>query len=370
MSATKTYDLAAEQIGRYVQPLWQGMLLPPFDVKDEIGRPLRLADDYLSGQTLILVLLNRADDARRRQLLGELASRYDALEALETTVVAFSSDASAANNRALAAASGFRWPIAADGAGQVFAGYGVHMDHGIGDRIIVVTPFRQVHAWFDDCEDIATTLESIMSNIEQSSRPGAGGNLELHAPVLQIPNVVTREECAELIRAFESGSPFAVRPPKPGEFPGNYRIPVYDHNRQDRVDYIIKDAEMLRFLDERIFGRVVPMVKKAYAYDVTRREDLHIARYEGRREGNAIGHRDNVSAGTAHRRFALSMNLNDDYEGGDVVFKEFGPQGYKSPAGTAMVFSSALLHEVRETTAGVRYTLISHFFNEQSIPQR
>ena len=53
--------------------------------------------------------------------------------------------------------------------------------------------------------------------------------------------------------------------------------------------------------------------------------------------------------------------------GGEIVFKEFSPRGYRAPAGTAMVFSSSLLHEVLETTKGVRYNLISHLFNEQSI---
>ena len=109
------------------------------------------------------------------------------------------------------------------------------------------------------------------------------------------------------------------------------------------------------------------MIKKAFAFDVTRREDLHIARYEGERSGNEMGHRDNVSAATAYRRFALSMNLNDDYEGGEVVFREFSDDGYRGPPGSALIFSSSLLHEVLETTSGVRYTLISHLFNEQTV---
>ena len=80
-----------------------------------------------------------------------------------------------------------------------------------------------------------------------------------------------------------------------------------------------------------------------------------------------MGHRDNTSPATAYRRFALSMALNEDFEGGAIVFKEFSPRGYSPPAGTAIVFSSSLLHEVEETTRGVRYNLISHFFNEQSL---
>jgi predicted 2-oxoglutarate/Fe(II)-dependent dioxygenase YbiX len=74
-----------------------------------------------------------------------------------------------------------------------------------------------------------------------------------------------------------------------------------------------------------------------------------------------MGHRDNMEPPGAHRRFALSVSLNDDYEGGGISFREFSPKAYRVPAGTAMVFSSSLLHEVEETTEGVRYNLISHF---------
>jgi predicted 2-oxoglutarate/Fe(II)-dependent dioxygenase YbiX len=182
-----------------------------------------------------------------------------------------------------------------------------------------------------------------------------------------VPNVLTPEECGAVIESFEKGGPFMVRPPRQGEIAGDYKMPVYEHNRQDRVDQIIRDPQMIQFLDERIWARVTPVVKKAFAFEVTRREDLHIARYVGKREGNTMGHRDNTSAATAYRRFALSMSLNDNYEGGEIVFREYSPRGYRPPAGTAMVFSSSLLHEVEETTSGVRYNLISHFFNEESL---
>ena len=183
-----------------------------------------------------------------------------------------------------------------------------------------------------------------------------------HAPILAVPHVLSPEECAGLIAAVETDAPFFVRRPQAGELSGNYKVPVYDHHRQDRVDLVIRNRDTLALLDERIFGRVTPMIKKAFAFDVTRREDLHIARYVGRREGFAIGHRDNVEPAVAHRRFALSISLNDDYEGGAIAFREFSPRGYRVPAGTAMVFSSSLLHEVEETTSGVRYNLISHLF--------
>ncbi|MEO1582388.1 MAG: hypothetical protein AAFR91_11110 [Pseudomonadota bacterium] len=362
-SETPTYDRAADQVVDYVRPLWHGAPIPAFDVKDEIGRPLRFTDDYLCGSTMALLLLNTANEERIQHLLSVFAQKTKALAAAEITVVAFSADASAARNLERKQAAGFVWPIPADATGQQFAALGLHKGSGTTDRIIWITPRRTVHAWFDEASAPDAVLEQIMSELPSNTL----GEMPLHPPVLIVPDVLSREECAKLIESVESGTPLAVRPPRSGELQGDYQIPVYDHNRQDRVDHIIKDESTQQFLDERIFSRVVPMVKKAFAFDVTRREDLHVARYAGNRQGNTVGHRDNITAATAHRKFALSLNLNDDYEGGDVVFKEYSATGYKGSAGAALIFSSSLLHEVRETTQGIRYTLISHFFNEQSL---
>lgn len=365
--ATKTYDRAADQIAQYVRPLWHGTPIPNFDVKDEIGRPLRFTDDYLCGKTLLLVLINTADENHANALLAAFSEKTAQLQAADIAVVAFSAEANAERNLALKQATGFPWPIPADATGQQFAALGLHKGAGPSDRIIWLTPRRTVHAWFDETDAPGDLLETIMN----SQTPAPAGEMPLHPPVLIIPDVLSREECAKLIESVESGVPLSVRPPREGELSGDYQIPVYDHNRQDRVDHIIKDAKSQQFLDERIFARVVPVVKQAFAFDVTRREDLHVARYQGAREGNVVGHRDNITSATAHRRFALSLNLNDDYEGGDVVFKEYSNTGYKGSAGAALIFSSSLLHEVRETTRGVRYTLISHFFNDQTLqPQQ
>jgi predicted 2-oxoglutarate/Fe(II)-dependent dioxygenase YbiX len=66
-------------------------------------------------------------------------------------------------------------------------------------------------------------------------------------------------------------------------------------------------------------------------------------------------------------RVAMSLLLNDDYEGGEIVFREFTNRGLRAPAGTAVVFSSSLLHEVLETRSGVRYVLITHLFNDATM---
>ncbi|HTP92065.1 MAG TPA: hypothetical protein VMJ52_10040 [Xanthobacteraceae bacterium] len=60
----------------------------------------------------------------------------------------------------------------------------------------------------------------------------------------------------------------------------------------------------------------------------------------------------NINAGAQHRRFAVTINLNHDYSGCDLVFPEFGSRTYRAPHGGAVVFSCGALHQVTPITRG------------------
>jgi hypothetical protein len=77
--------------------------------------------------------------------------------------------------------------------------------------------------------------------------------------------------------------------------------------------------------------------------------------YRAEDSGHFAPHRDNTTKGTAHRRFAASVNLNSDFDGGEVSFPEYNPRGFKPPPGGAVVFSCSLLHSVSKVTRGQRY---------------
>lgn len=70
-------------------------------------------------------------------------------------------------------------------------------------------------------------------------------------------------------------------------------------------------------------------------------------------------HRDNLISELASRRFAATVNLNDDYAGGWLRFPEYGPDQYRPPAGGAILFSSSLLHEAMPVTGGRRFALLT-----------
>jgi len=95
-------------------------------------------------------------------------------------------------------------------------------------------------------------------------------------------------------------------------------------------------------------------------------EPFKVVCYDSATGGYFRRHRDNVTPDARHRRFALSINLNDDYQGGSLVFPEFGPEGYSPPRGGALVFSGELLHEATAVTAGKRYVLLSFLWGDEA----
>ena len=139
------------------------------------------------------------------------------------------------------------------------------------------------------------------------------------------------------------------------------RIP--EHMREDRIDHFFFDKSTVALLANRL-NRIIPEIAKAFHYRITKYESLRMACYQGHRGGYGHGHRDNIPP-HLHWRFAMSINLNtDEFEGGELRFPEFGDQRYRPESGTAIVFSSSLLHEAMHVTAGRRFVFLAFLFGE------
>ena len=187
-------------------------------------------------------------------------------------------------------------------------------------------------------------------------------DVDVQAPVLLIPNVLTPDICQALINvwATQGNIETGVESSQSG-----VRRDVIDYENKKRRDHEVTDARLLRLLTSTVGRRVMPEVQRAFHYRATRFEGFKIACYDSDSGGFFRAHRDNLSPSTAHRRFALTLNLNDDYAGGHLVFPEFGPHRYRPPAGDAIAFSSSFLHEVQPVTRGRRFTLLSFLFHEE-----
>ncbi len=182
------------------------------------------------------------------------------------------------------------------------------------------------------------------------------------APVLVLPRVLEPELCRELIARYESGETHDSGFMR--DVDGKTTL-LLDHSHKRRADYHIDDEGLQATLRLRAQRRLIPEIAKAFQFQVTRMERYIVCCYDGASGGHFRPHRDNTTRGTAHRRFAVTINLNaEDYEGGDLRFPEFGPRTYRAPTGGAVVFACSLLHEALPVTQGKRYAFLPFLYDD------
>jgi predicted 2-oxoglutarate/Fe(II)-dependent dioxygenase YbiX len=203
----------------------------------------------------------------------------------------------------------------------------------------------------------------IAQTIAQQPHP-TPQKITTQAPVLLIPNILTNDICQALINVWhtqgneETGVEQSVH---------QHRANIIDHTNKKRRDHVVTDEKLMRLISTTVGRRVMPELKKAFHFEATRFEGFKIVCYKAEDRGFFHAHRDNLSPSTAHRRFALTLNLNTNYEGGYLTFPEYGTHFYKPDAGGAILFSSSHLHEVTPVTQGQRFTLLSFLFGENDI---
>ncbi|USH01443.1 2OG-Fe(II) oxygenase [Grimontia kaedaensis] len=184
------------------------------------------------------------------------------------------------------------------------------------------------------------------------------------APVLIVPRVFEPEFCQTLIKYYEErgGKQSGFMQEREGK-----TVEVHNRAHKHRSDETIQDSDLRAACLMRIRYRLLPEIKKAFQFDVTRIERYLVACYDGESAGHFRPHRDNTTKGTAHRKFAVSINLNTgEYEGGELCFPEFGQQKYVAPTGGACVFSCSLLHEAKPVISGSRYAFLPFLYDDVS----
>jgi len=202
---------------------------------------------------------------------------------------------------------------------------------------------------------------AVFAALDQLPPPDRFAGFELQPPVLHLANVFEPEFCKTLIGLYEKHG---------GEESGFMRevdgktVAVQDYAHKRRRDYNIEDRDIIRQSQQRIQRRIVPEVLKIHQFTVTRMERYIVCCYAAEDQAHFRAHRDNTTKGTAHRRFAVSINLNAEFEGGELHFPEYGRRGFKPPPGGAVVFSCSLLHAVSPVTRGKRYAFLPFLYDD------
>ncbi|TVQ18443.1 MAG: 2OG-Fe(II) oxygenase [Leptolyngbya sp. DLM2.Bin15] len=225
-------------------------------------------------------------------------------------------------------------------------------------RVLAVLPIQpQPHTHIPQLLDIVADLPDLPQ-----------GSAAVQAPVLIIPRIFEPELCQALIAYYDQ---------RGGEVSGFMRdvggktVQILDSSFKRRQDEEILDQNLRNAAMFRIHDRLVPEIAKAFQFQATRIERHIISCYDSVTGGFFRPHRDNTTRGTAHRRFAVSLNLNTGaYDGGLLRFPEFGRQTYSAPAGGAVVFSCSLLHEATPVTAGRRYAYLPFLYDDAAAQVR
>ncbi len=345
-----------------IKPLSAGEPAPWFSAA--IGNTAeKIAFDELAGRHIVLFFFGsavRPDMAKTLEALGRHTDLFDHKQALLLSVSDNPDDFH--QGRVHQRSPGQLSVLDADGAVAKHYGLAVPAPTRIRPTAFILSPTLQILEIVPFTEPAAFSQQVVSALRGYLATPSQARN----APVLVVPNVFDRAFCRELVSLYEAAGGREL-----GAIENEGKIvEKFDPAFRKRLDYFISDANALQRTRELIERRLLPMVYRAFQFSTTRIERYLVGRYDAETGGHFKPHRDNTAPVVAHRRFAVTINLNEGYEGGDLRFPEFGSETYRAPPGDAIVFSCSLLHEVTPVTRDRRYAFISFFYDERSQQMR
>ena len=205
-----------------------------------------------------------------------------------------------------------------------------------------------------------TELDDLIATCNAIAAQTAPEPASYQAPVLVMKDVLEPELCEDLLAYWELGEKKAD-----GVSQGDTGSSIAKSSIKKRNDVVLLDEDLFNRVKLRLVTRLMPELMKVFHFKTASMEALRIGCYDAANQGHFGRHRDNRTAFTAHRRFAVSLNLNPiDYEGGQVRFPEYGRAVYAPPPGGAVVFSCSLLHEALPVTKGRRFAIFTFLTDE------
>ena len=189
----------------------------------------------------------------------------------------------------------------------------------------------------------------------------------MFAPALLVPRVFGFELCDFLIQFYETQG--AVESGFQFDIDGK-TVTLSDWRFKRRSDAAVVVPEVRELIRDHVVRRLIPQIERYFQFRATRMDRCIVACYDSAVGAHFHRHRDNINAGAQHRRFALSINLNRDFDGGDLIFPEFGRKAYRPSEGGGLVFSCGALHQVTPVTRGKRYAFLAFLYGEEDVIRR
>jgi predicted 2-oxoglutarate/Fe(II)-dependent dioxygenase YbiX/peroxiredoxin len=314
-----------------------------------------------AGRWIVLAFLGSPNDPRAQRELAELlqeAHRFDEDRLVFHGVFTAAPDDPAPYvNSTTSALTYF-----ADYDGALTRAYGA----AAMPRTVVLDPMLRAVAdvpW-DEPNGHAPTVRGVLQSLPAVD--DAAGT-PMFAPVLIVPRIFDFSLCDFLIQFYDKVG---------GEDSGflldieGKTTTVVDYRLKRRTDLVVALPEVRDIIRSQIVRRLLPAMERYFQFAATRMDRYIVACYDSADGGHFHRHRDNINAGAQHRRFAVSINLNGNFDGCDLMFPEFGRRTYRPPAGGAAVFSCGALHQVTPITRGRRYAFLAFLYGEADAARR
>jgi peroxiredoxin/predicted 2-oxoglutarate/Fe(II)-dependent dioxygenase YbiX len=320
------------------------------------------AFDSVGGVHVVLSFFGTAAEPGSAAFLSAIVAGRDRFDDANACFFGVSVDPQDAGERRVAEyVPGLRFFMDLDR--RISARYGAALPDDRYRRVtyILDPALRVLHVvgWNASGEDHARAVLAIVESLPKMPPPQPAA---AQAPVLVVPRVFEPELCRTLIAHYHAvgghDSGFMVEE-------GGMTRGMIDYGHKRRRDVLIEDEALRTACMVRVHDRLLPELRRAYQFNVTRMERYLVACYDGTERGHFRRHRDNTTRGTAHRRFAVSLFLNTgEYEGGFLRFPEFGNALFSAPVGGAVVFSCSMLHEAMPVTHGQRFMFLPFLYDE------
>jgi predicted 2-oxoglutarate/Fe(II)-dependent dioxygenase YbiX/peroxiredoxin len=333
--------------------------VPWFSARTLAGAPFDL--HVAAGRWIVLCFLGTPADPRAHHELSELlteAHRFDEDRLVFYGVFAAPPvDAAPYLNSAHRALS-----FLEDYDGAISRNYGA----AAMPRTVILDPMLRAIAdvgWDEPAghaETVRRVLQSLPAVDESAGTP-------MSAPVLIVPRVFDFPLCDFLMQFYQEvgGQDSGFMLDVEGK-----TTTVLDYRLKRRTDVPVAMPEIRDLVRGQIVRRLLPAIERYFQFQATRMDRYIVACYDSADGGHFHRHRDNVNAGAEHRRFAVSINLNGDFDGCDLIFPEFGRKTYRPPTGGAIVFSCGALHQVTPVTRGRRYAFLAFLYGEADVARR
>ncbi len=322
-----------------------GDFAPTAILQDQQGEAMAFHHQQVAGHPVAVLLCRDASATDALLGLREMHAEFAAAGARVLAV----SRADIVENRGIVESHQLPFAILGDPRGEVLGRF--------GDAAVAVLDRNQRVAGLFTADDGIAAALTLCRRLNDDDKAAPAPP---HAPVLQVPGIFEPELCRRLIDYWQSGDKRAneVTRGTPGRADYAARS---DGAVKRRTDVLVpEDTNPTNLaIRDRLLARVVPEVFKAFQFRVRSYEVARIGCYDATDGGWFRPHRDDAGDPVKPRRFALSVNLNDDFEGGGLCFPEYGRRFYQPAAGGGVAFSCNLLHEAQPVTRGRRFGLFT-----------